>query len=380
MLPVCHAATFYVSTQGRDSNRGTEKAPLRHLSKAADIARHPGDTVIVLDGTYDNEGVVNRPDTAQSVVMLSHSGGPGKPITFRALNRGRVVLDAMNTSSSGCNGAWGYFDLGNTAHVVIQGFVIQRGCYNGIRSNGSAHDITIKWNEIRNIGNWDNPAGPSSPSGIYLNHGEYGFTFDGNVFHDIGGGRNVNQQHAIYTSASMVRIVNNVFYNITHGWPIQTSGGANLLIANNTFAFPNPHRTGQILLWDTDKAGSLSDVTIRDNLFVKPNGAAVVTALAGPISGSCSIDHNLTDAGSILEGRLNCELSGNRTSASPRLVNVSHPPYDFHPQPGSPAIGAGVPVPDLTSDLDGTPRARTASDIGACALPGAASNPPSSRR
>src|SRR5205814_8035143 len=119
-------------------------------------------------------------------------------------------------------------------------------------------------NEIRNIGsNWDSGGGILSSTGIYLNKSEYNFTFDGNIFHDIGGGLIVNQEHAIYTSASNVTIINNIFYNQVQGWHIQTAGGKNLFIANNTFAFPNPSRDGQLMLWDGRKAGSLSNVTIR---------------------------------------------------------------------------------------------------------------------
>src|SRR5439155_25933540 len=121
-------------------------------------------------------------------------------------------------------------------------------CYNGIRSNDNAHDITIRWNEIRNIGNWANPGGPSSPSGIYLNNNEHHFTFDGNVFHDIGGGSKKNQQHAIYSAASDVTIVNNIFYNHQYVYSIHLSLGTNILIVNNIFAFPNESVMGQVML------------------------------------------------------------------------------------------------------------------------------------
>jgi len=47
----------------------------------------------------------------------------------------------MNTSTTtACNGAASYINLHNAAFIVIQGFVIQRGCDSGIQSNDSAHD------------------------------------------------------------------------------------------------------------------------------------------------------------------------------------------------------------------------------------------------
>ena len=361
------AATYYVATIGADSNPGTLEAPFRHLSKAAASARQPGDTVMVLNGIYDNEGARATAGGQGSVVTLRYSGREGRPITFRALNRGKVTLDAGNTSAFFCNGAWAYFDLFNAAYILIEGFVIERGCYNAIRSNNNAHDIEIKCNEIRNIGNWTNPGGSSSPSGIYLNKNEYNFTFAGNSFHDIGGAT-ANQEHAIYTSASNVTIVNNIFYNNTHGYGIQTAGGANVLIANNTFAFPNTSRDGQIVLWDNGAPGSLGNVTIRNNIFYSPWRVAVASSLRAAISGSCTIDHNITNVGSIFDGGSPCSLDDNRTSADPQLVNTSAAPYDFHLRSTSPAVGTGLPVPEMTCDfkhITHAARFGILSDIGA---------------
>src|SRR5258706_9863538 len=88
------AATYWVATTGSDSNPGTQTAPFRHLTKGAAVATQPGDTVIVRDGTYDNEGVVEP----NFVVWLYYSGTAANPITFKAENRGKAILDAMNTS------------------------------------------------------------------------------------------------------------------------------------------------------------------------------------------------------------------------------------------------------------------------------------------
>src|SRR5689334_19268377 len=80
------AATYFVATNGSDSNSGTRAAPFRHLSRAAASARQPGDTVVVMDGTYDNEGQVADSTGGGSVVALKYSGAIQRPITFRALN------------------------------------------------------------------------------------------------------------------------------------------------------------------------------------------------------------------------------------------------------------------------------------------------------
>ena len=183
---LAQGATYYVSTSGSDSNAGTQSAPFRHVSHGV-AAAHAGDTITVMNGTYDNEGQVADSSGGGSVVTMTNAGSSGNPITIMAQNRGGAVLNAASStqSSLGCYGAWAYFDLSYTAYVVIQGFVIENACVNGFHANANAHDITIRWNEIKNIGNWNNPASTLSPSGIYLNSSEYNFTFDGNIFHDM---------------------------------------------------------------------------------------------------------------------------------------------------------------------------------------------------
>jgi len=364
VLGLAQGATYYVSTVGNDSNPGTQSAPFRHVSYGA-LAAQAGDTVVVMDGTYDNEGQVADSGGGGSVVSVTNAGSPGAPITIMAQNRGGAILDASSTSQSslGCYGAWSYFDLSDASYVVIQGFVIENACVNAFHINGSAHDITLRWNEIRNIGNWDNPASTLSPSGTYLNSSEYNITFDGNVFHDIGGGSNVNQQHGIYSASSNLTIVNNVFYSQVHGWDIQLAGGRHVAIANNTFAFPNPSRSGQIILWDDGSANSLSDISIDNNIFYQPIAYAVVAELDGGGSiGGCNMQNNLTTTGTLFDngstfggGGVSCSQSNNATSADPRFVNPAGP-YDFHLQSGSPAIDSGMTVSFTNIDHDDVSR------------------------
>ena len=52
--------------------------------------------MVVMDGTYDNEGVV----APNFVVTLQYSGTAANPITFMAQNRGQAILDSMNTSTT----------------------------------------------------------------------------------------------------------------------------------------------------------------------------------------------------------------------------------------------------------------------------------------
>ncbi len=369
------AATYYVSPSGNDSNRGTENAPFRHLTKAVSTARSPGDTVIVMNGTYDNEGVV----APNFVVTLEHSGAPGNPITIMAQNRGQAILDSMNTSTGpGCNGAASYFNLRNAAFIVIQGFVIQHACDSGIQSNDNAHDITIRWNEIRYIAN--HPVSDQiGRDGIYLNNHEFNFLFDGNIFHDIGrssGQSNLHFDHGIYARAQNLTIINNVFYNMNRGWSIQLAeGAARWLIANNTFAFDNANgEGGQMIFWGTNK-----DIAIRNNIFYDPKGSAV-NRFGASVSGS-SFDHNLIYGASreVAGSTDGIVIGENQIVAQPPaeqkvFVNAATAPFDFHLRAGSPAIGVGFALPYLKSDFDGRPREGGSYDVGAYAFIGETSN------
>lgn len=359
---LAQAATYYVSPAGNDANPGDQNAPFQHVSRGV-AAAQAGDTVVVMDGTYDNEGKVADSSGGGSVVTLSNSGAPGSPITIMAQNRGGAILNAASStrSSLGCYGAWAYFDADHVSYVVIQGFVIENACMNGIHMNGTAHDIMVKWNEIRNIGNWNSPGGPLSASGTYLNSNEYNITFDGNVFHDIGGST-ANQEHAIYSYSSNLIVINNIFFNQVHGWDIQIAGGSNIFIGNNTFAYSNPNRDGQIILWES---APLSNVVIENNIFYQPPSTAVVSWQAGSING-CTIENNLTTSGSIWDNGSNCAVANNLAGVDPNFVNGLSGPLDFHLQPGSPAIGAGIIYPFATFDLEDRPRPTNAGlDLGA---------------
>jgi len=355
------AGVYYVSVTGDDANPGTQDAPFRRISRAVSAATQPGDTVIVMDGTYDNEGVV----APHYVVNLVNSGAPGLPINIMAQNRGQAILDSNASSSLSCDGASAYFNLGDASYIVIQGFVIQRACDEGIHSNGNAHDITIRWNEFKNIGN-HTVVDEFGRDGIFMNGNQYNFTFDGNTFHDIGrtgGTPRLHFDHAIYSHARNVMVVNNLFYNMNRGWSVQLADGAsNWLIANNTFAFRNANgEPGQIMFW-----GNNSNITIQNNIFYQPARFAL-NQYAAAISSSF-FDHNLVYGPDLLMAPsiLGIAIGTNQTGADPMFVNATTPPYDFHPQWNSPAAGTGVTIFSPSADLNGAIRGIGApTDLGA---------------
>jgi hypothetical protein len=348
------AATFYVATDGSDSNPGSASAPFRTLQQAANAA-FAGDTVIVRDGSYGHENAVTGGDSSDnesSPVVLYNSGTPGAPITIRAENQWGAVLDCELLCDS-------YINLYNASYIVIQDFVITRGFKEGIHSNDSAHHITLQGNRFEYIANRSSSS-TLGLTGMYTNQNCHDFIIDGNVFHDIGRTDSNWLDHALYLHGSNFSITNNLFYNIPHGWSIQAADGLNnVLIANNTFAFPQGGgQDGQIMLWN-----SQSNLTIENNIFYNANNYAI-TRYTSTVA-NCSIDHNLIyGASGMMADTTGCTL-GATQSADPSFVNPSSAPFDFHLRAGSPAIAAGIQVA-AASPLGGLVRALTAgTDLGA---------------
>jgi hypothetical protein len=343
------AAVYYVATDGDNANSGSIDAPLRTVA-AGVRAANAGDTVIVRDGTYYSEGSLTCGDGCsqnRSPVVITKAGTPTAYITIRAENRWKAVLDCEMKCDS-------YFSLRTgAAYITIQDFVITRGYWTSIHSNANAHDIAVRGNRIEFIGNRDSSS-MIGITGLYTNAACANFVIDGNVFHDIGRNNAVALDHALYLQGTGFTVVNNVFYNLNRGWAIQAADGLqNVLVANNTFASFGQTGRGLIMLWNTQ-----SNLSIRNNIFYQQWSGPVIDRYQSIVS-SCSIGNNIVHGASVIIGNPNvCALQDN-VAADPTFVNVAAEPYDFHLRPRSPAIRAGLPLPQVTADLDGIPRDRT---------------------
>lgn len=352
----CAATVYYVATGGKDSGKGSRTAPFRTVMRGMQAAS-AGDTVIVGDGTYGHEGAVTRGDENHdnhSPVVLRKSGRPDAWITLRAETKWGAILDCEMRCDA-------YIDLFNSAYIVIEGFVITRGFKEAIHTNDAAHHITIRGNRIEYIANR-----PSSTvlglSGMYTNPACHDFIVEGNVFHDIGRSNPSQLDHALYLRGSNMTVTNNVFYNIHHGWSIQTAEGLNWgLIVNNVFAFENaPHKSGQIMLW-----GRQANLTIRNNIFYEADKFAIVRYQASV--SSCNIDHNViygATAPQVMMDTSGCSVHDNRIGVDPRFVNAEREPYDFHLRANSPAIGSGA-ASAVSDDFEGLTRSPAHPDVGA---------------
>ncbi|HVS33086.1 MAG TPA: right-handed parallel beta-helix repeat-containing protein [Thermoanaerobaculia bacterium] len=159
MVSTASATSYYVSTTGNDAASGSIDAPLRTITKAAQVAR-PGDVVSVRGGTYTDRAYISSKGTAAA------------PIVFRAMPGETVILDGSNTPSNK-----GVVELTGTQHVDFSGFEVRNAPYIGI----------VLWH-AGNTRVLDNHVHHTTRNGIYAGGdalgGSYDITVSGNSVHD----------------------------------------------------------------------------------------------------------------------------------------------------------------------------------------------------
>jgi len=350
---------YYVAAEGSDDAPGSRAAPFRSIQRAADAAL-PGDTVVVQPGRYAG---------GERIVSLTRGGVPEAWITFVSGEKWKAVVDGQEGKSLE---AW-YFGP-RVGYVRIQGFEI-RDLYEHAFDTygGGVHDIVITGNLVHSIGR--NCTDTSNGrTGASLGANTSRVTFDANVWHDIGrlapGERGCaprteyyqNHDHGIYVAdAHQTTIVNNVFYNLKRGWAVHrySSRGTvarGLLIANNTFAGANPFRPGQVIL-----ATSTAGLRIENNIFYSPQSAGLFFEnLAFP---GAVVRNNMVYGGGLMVGRpRQVTIKSNWQRTDPQFVSES----DFRLSRNSPAIDAGVALPEVPRDAEGVARPQgKAYDLGA---------------
>ena len=353
------AATYYVSPSGNDSNPGTSDSPFRTVQRGASQAA-PGDTVLLEDGTYGNEGQIGDGSGGMhgyaAPVNVNSAGAPDAWITLKAQNKGNVTLDCGTTSTQmGCD-KYIYLKAG-AAYWSFEDLIVTGGAFGGIATDEGASHIRIKGCQFTNIGNWNDPT-QIGEEGVGFDHTSTDWWLEANTFENIGRIGGMQLDHGIYASGTGVAVINNVFQNLTHGWAIQLANGAtNWMIANNTFAFPNPAKNGQIMMWNTN-----TNITIRNNIFYAPNNWAI-DRYTSTLS-SCFVDHNLIyGASAVMSDTSGCQVSSNMVNTDPQFVSATAP-LNFELRPSSLAIGAGIPVAEVVNDFLGLPRSG-GNDLGA---------------
>ncbi len=343
---------YYIAPDGSDGNDGSAGHPFATIQKAADIAK-PGDTVIAKDGAY------TAANSDGCGVVVDCVGTAEQPITFRAEHKWKAVMDGQNDRAR-----YGWVIEGNARYVTIEGFEIKEFASHGMTSNSGAHHITVRGCHFHHIGNIETTT-HYGLDGIYDNSDTSYHVYDGKVFHDIGrtGPPEVlfNLDHGIYTCGKHNIITNNIFYNMNAGWGVQVAGYHtvdDLLISNNVFAYGN--KRGHIVLWQP-----CHNILIQNNIFYRPAVENAINFFEADLV-NVVIRNNLVFGGGLKDSDDNgvCQLRDNIVGKDPLLVDVAA--FDFHLEPGSPAIDAGIADRAPSTDMDGRRRPRGRGiDIGA---------------
>jgi len=131
--------TWHVSPAGRDGASGEASAPLRSIQDAVDRAG-PGDTILLEAGIYSEP------------VLFDHGGAEGRPITLRAAERWKAILDGARRHED-------LIRIEQAPFVVIEDLEIRWYREAGIRVSGSA-DARVRGCRI-----WNAPWGGTWPVG-----------------------------------------------------------------------------------------------------------------------------------------------------------------------------------------------------------------------
>ena len=230
---------------------------------------------------------------------------------------------------------------------AVEGFKITGGALGGIWIHGNGN--LIAHNEIYRNGNVPS-ASTYGQNGVYSNERTRDNRYDANYIHD-NGRTGSNLDHGLYLCGTNELVTNNiVVYNASYG--LQIAGYTavrNMKVYNNTFAFNG--RSG-IVLWL-----NLDGIEIKNNIFYR-NANYAISTWDAPGDG-VMIDDNLAygngegtyllaNGGSTVKYTL-----GKTISANPMFVKSNS---DYHLQPRSPALAAGLDLPVVAHDFAGDPR------------------------
>lgn len=374
---MAHAATYYVSLSGKDSNPGTQSQPFRTFKRAISPLV-PGDTLYIRGGLWTEQIDLLTPNkSGTSGNYLKIAGYPGETVTIRYADPYAGSYGPIKS-----RGTRGYLIFEN---LVLDGsnttektnWQIREGNHNFILrnieiKNFRATGLFIQANNIQVINcsiHDQRTVGTYRHYGIYFN-GANGLIQGNKIYNNPGGGI-----HAYPGPISNLIIRGNTIYNnstkpdTTVGgilvWGSSSSSISNTQIYNNLVYRNVPsvsNSTGGILVGPYTSGTKVWNNTIYGN---KGNGLQIGFTASSATTKSTVAQNNISYG----NGKVNYLNAGvstvftNNVTTDPKFVNA--PVNNFQLQPSSPAANKGVVLSSVKTDYTNRLRPKgTTYDVG----------------
>jgi MYXO-CTERM domain-containing protein len=414
-----HAAEWWVDQAAAAGGDGTQAKPFQTLNDAKAVLT-TGDTIWVMDGTYDETvdfwhvpagaGTVTTVRAAAGAKPVIDGGGGDFVIqagetpnmTFQGLTirngstgfsiyqaDGCQVIDCV-TESTGGSVSFYFSSKGYVSGSKLEGSVSGKNSdgtvieYNEIYGSG-AEGITLHA-DSKNCRYSHNAVHDNTSVNIYLDSISNTLV-DGNLVYmsDPGGGSTVgimlaDESYPNVTAPVLtdITVINNVVIHNESGirfWDGSFPGQSalkNVVIANNTVV---DNATSQIK-WD---AGPHQNTVVQNNIFAAQSGKGLLALQANSTIG-VSLDHNLWYlpgiAAPFLWGSATYDAAGwasatgngaGDVTVDPSFASAWDLPADnLSLAAGSPAIDSGIALAQVTTDYLGAARpAGSGYDLGA---------------
>ena len=347
---VATAATYYVATNGNNSNAGTLQSPFQTIAKGLSVLK-AGDTLYLRAGNYgqsiNSNGLTIPTGTSWTNAPLI-SAYPGET----------VVISGVNLAAS-------YIQ-----YVVISGLTIDGG---GVSFQSGAHHIRLQNSEIKNtntqgIQGWyvsnielinlkvhDN--GSSDPVQARLDHGIYmsipnALIENCDIYNNSGYGIQIYDSSGSRSDGTIIR--NNRIHGNRGDGNVTLNHGNNIQFYNNVvYGAANGVEVSY---------GSPSNTQIYNNTIYNHSGNGI--ALKSGVSSTQIKNNILYQNATAINNSSSGLVSSNNLTTNPQFVNASG--GDFHLSASSAAIDSGLAIPSVSVDFDAVPRPRGAGyDIGA---------------
>ena len=348
-----HAAMHYVSPTGSDKSDGSLSHPWATIQHADRLVQ-PGDTVVVMNGTYFGD------------ILLRSSGTADRPITYVAQDKWQAKL--VGTTS----GAGTAIIRITGGHLIIKNFDITGTDANGIIL--AASGTSASFNQA--IGNYvhdlTTPCDQNGGAGLDTGGGDnyQGISHDdfiGNVvvnIHRILGCTTSVPPSGIYEAVPYGVVANNIVINGGYVGIQSWHAASNLTFFGNTVM--NNYRDG-IIVGAGDSGSSINDYTLVQNNICINNGYAGIIE-EGPNGVHNQYKNNLGYKNVhdfVLGNHLQCINCLSNTN--PEFINnTGTAAGNYGLQSNSPARGKGLALAGINSDYleQARPQAGT-TDIGA---------------